>query len=145
MSKIAQTFIVLCFCGLSYLQAQDATPIEVKKALDQKAPEAKAEWIKTAENQWQASYEKDGQEVVIIFDEKGNWLGTSSEISIKQLPQTILKALRSNYPDASITKVKMVEVVETPSIYNLEVSDVSGKIWLAIQDDGTILNTSRLE
>ena len=119
-------------------------PTKVKKAFEQKAPNAKdVEWeYDSEESLWEVEYEIGKDEFTSAFDDSGNWVETEKEIKFSELPEPVKTTLKSDFSDY---EVEEVEFIETPDgkFYEVEVElekdDKEVEFELLISPDGKVV------
>jgi hypothetical protein len=79
----------------------------------------------------------DGKEMSASFDREGKWINTEANLTEKDLPANVLKAVNTTYAG---WKTESVESIETPEYKGYELGIEKGKEELEIQvtTDGKI-------
>lgn len=119
-------------------------PANVKKAFEQKVPNAKdVEWEYDSEDKvWEVEYETGEEELVSAFDENGKWVETEKKIKFSELPEAVMATLKSDYANY---EVEDAEFVETPkgSFYEVEIElkedDKETEYDILITPDGKVV------
>ena len=97
-----RTIIVLCTLALltgPLALAQEGVPSKVKKAFQAKFPQAaEVEWGMDDENH-EAEFEMNGQDMSAVFDKSGTWLETETEIAVSDLPAAVRESLGTLFKD----------------------------------------------
>lgn len=98
---------------------------------------SKVKWGMEDETEWEAEFKMDGKEMSASFDKEGKWMATEAEISEKDLPANVLKAVNTAYAG---WKMKEIKSIETPDFKGYEIGIEKGKEELEIQvtTDGKI-------
>lgn len=76
----------------------------------------------------------------VTFDTQGNWLSTSWDVRINELPQAVSQAAQAAYPDYFIDDA---DFVETPdgNYYLIEMENRTGfDVYLQVTEQGQVLN-----
>ena len=97
----------------------------------------KVKWDQEEENEWEAEFKMNGTEMSASFDNAGKWMATEAELSEKDLPAAVLKAVKAAYGD---WKIEDVESIETPEMKGYELGIEKGKeeLEITVTADGKI-------
>ncbi len=97
----------------------------------------KVKWEQEEENEWEAEFKINGKEMSACFDNVGKWTATEAELSEKDLPAEVMKAVKAAYPD---WKIEDVESIETPEMKGYELGIEKGKeeLEIVVTADGKI-------
>ncbi len=143
MKKIVcALFVLLGSASISI--AQDTAPEEAQAAFKTKYPKAKnVEWVKTGDNQWQAEFVANERDIEVVFDERGTWLGTQTEMDPKKAPEAVKKAVAEKYKGYTISELAMVEIHTGEVMYKYELDKGDGEIQTMFHADGRIVTQSQ--
>ena len=127
---------------------EDYLPIElyegVKNFLQEKYAASKIVETDREHGQLEVEIINDGVAKEVLFDNNGNWLSTSWEISPDTLPEAVKTAIRQEINDNYVgyETDDEPELVETPdgNYYRIELETENDKeVILKIREDGTLL------
>ena len=124
--------ILLAVFSFSLVPAfsQKNAPENVKKEFAKKYPTAQAvKWDSEEANEWEAEFEINGTEMSASFDNKGVWLETETEISVKELPASVTNTVAKNFVGF---KTGTVSTNETPKMKGYEVELTNGETSLEV-------------
>ena len=128
--------------------SEDYLPIElpegVKNFLQEKYAASKIVETDREHGQLEVDIIHDGVAKEVLFDNNGNWLSTSWEISPDTLPEAVKTAIRQEINDNYVgyETDDEPELVETPdgNYYRIELETENDKeVILKIREDGTLL------
>ena len=128
--------------------SEDYLPIElpegVKNFLQEKYAASKFVETDREHGQLEVDIIHDGVAKEVLFDNNGNWLSTSWEISPDTLPEAVKTAIRQEINDNYVgyETDDEPELVETPdgNYYRIELETENDKeVILKIREDGTLL------
>jgi hypothetical protein len=139
MKKILILFVITT-CLLFQACSQNV-PTSVKNAFATKFPKAtQVKWSKEKSLTYEAEFKLNGAEMSANFDEKGSWTETEIEITEQQLPDTIKKALKSNFNEFKIDEISTLEEAGKELKYELAVNKNGETIELIFSIGGTLLD-----
>ena len=108
-----KNIFILCLAfSLSavHVFGQKNVPENVTKEFTKKYPVAKSvKWENEEANEWKAKFNNNGKEISASFDNKGVWLETESEISFKDLPESVVKTLKDKFDGFKTEKISAFE------------------------------------
>ncbi len=136
--KILFFSTVFSFCGINYINAQSEVH---KKALAKKYPDAtRVEW-EIDDGYIEAEFfDTNYQKVKVEFDSKGNWVRTKTDVSYRNLPESIKTTFKnSQYADWKIDEIGFIERLNHESVYIFELEKGEMEYKLLISDEGTII------
>lgn len=90
----------------------------------------KVKWDAEEENEWEAEFKMNGNEMSASFDNAGKWLTTEAELKEKDLPAAVAKAVKAAYADWDI---EVIESIETPDFKGYELGIEKGDTEMEIQ------------
>ena len=119
-------------------------PEEVKNFLQEKYAASKIVETDQEHGQFEVDIIHDGVAKEVLFDNSGNWLSSSWEISLDTLPEVVKTAIRQEINDKYVgyETDDEPELVETPdgNYYRIELEAEDGReVILKIREDGTLL------
>ncbi len=117
------------------------TPKAVKISFEQKYPnENDPDWREDKNGNYESHFKKDGIHYRADFSPKGYWIETEQSIKKKDLPQTILKILKSDYEDVKIVEIEKVDHFQKGVFYDVEIKKDGKKRDLEFSENGQLLN-----
>jgi len=142
MKKAAIVLTVLAFSLFGCAQTPPNTVSENFKSMFASA--SKVKWNMEEENEWEAEFMLNDNEMSASFDNAGTWIETEKEIENNELPSTVAKAVSDNYPGY---KTDEVAEIETPDFKGYEIGLEKGEeiLEILIAPDGTIEKVKELD
>ena len=115
--------------------SQKNVPEYVKKEFVKKYPTAQAvKWGSEEDNEWEAEFKINGQEMSASFDNKGTWLETEAEISEKDLPAIVSNTLTTEFNGY---KSSEITTIENPQMKGFELRLKKGETSLEVVIDNS--------
>ena len=119
-------------------------PEEVKNFLQEKYAASKIVETDQEHGQFEVDIIHDGVAKEVLFDNSGNWLSSSWEISLDTLPEVVKTAIRQEINDKYVgyETDDEPELVETPdgNYYRIELeAEDDREVILKIREDGSLL------
>ncbi len=128
---------VMSFLLFSTLSFAGNIPAKVKKAFDQKFPNATAvKWDKENEHEYEASFKWNGEKHSANFNDSGDWLETESSSTFSQLPEKVKMTFNSTHRGATIKAVAKIETSKGAIKYEIEIKQGGKTIELFYTEDG---------
>jgi len=110
-------------------------PAPVSAAFAKKFSDVKSvKWTKDGSD-YQADFNKEGKMTLASFDDQGNWIRTGMQITAKELPDAVTRAIEKFYHKYKVTACAQVADSEHASYY--EVIAVRGSEILELHFDTT--------
>jgi len=123
-------FISFTFAGIP--------PEAVKKAFDHKFPgSVNVKWGKESAKEWEAEFILNGSNISANFTIDGKWLETETSIKVTDVPKAITDAIKSKFPDWTITTADKTETAGKGTIYEIIIKKGKDKKEVAFREDGT--------
>ncbi len=121
----------------------DVTPSDVPAAVmtkfQQMYPDITAKWEKDKNGQLKAEFYSDYHEMEVWFQKDGTWVMTKKDISVNELPKTVLDYLTANYRGVEIDDADWVET-PTEKYYLVELDkDKGNDIYLKFNEAGELI------
>ena len=129
----------------AFASGGDKAPQKVKDAFVKKFPTAKkVKWEKENTNEWEAEFKMNKVEYSANFLEDGSWTETEHEIEKKDVPQNVMSALKTAFPNY---EVEEVELSETPkgTAYEFEIENDETEMEVAINSNGKIIKQEKAD
>lgn len=116
----------------------DSIPDEVKINFRKKYPDVKsAEWKIMENEQYEAVFKEKGKTVEAVFDTKGNYISTKTEIKKKDIPSMVEAGLvATEYNTWEIVNALFIETASLESYYILKIRNADSEKELALDMQG---------
>lgn len=97
----------------------------------------KVKWEQEEENEWEAEFKMNGDEMSACFDNAGQWLETEKELKENELPATVFDTVNAEYAGY---KIEEAAEIEKPDFKGYEIAIEKGKeeLELLVTADGKI-------
>jgi predicted secreted protein len=106
--------------SINALFAQKA-PAAVQKAFAEKFPTVKTvSYDREKNGDYEAGFKINGVESSANFTADGKWLETEKAIATTALPADIVKAIKTQYPNAKIVGAAQIETLEKGTLYEAD-------------------------
>ena len=141
--KYLLLFAMLTFGILSTSSAQGkkTAPAAVETAFKAKFANAqKVKWEMEAENEWEAEFKMNGQEMSANFKADGTWLETEMEIKTADLPQAVKDAVNAQFAGYEMEEASKVETPEMAVAYEVELEKGETTIEALFGADGALIS-----
>jgi hypothetical protein len=140
-------FILLVVFSFSIIPAfsQKNAPENVKKEFAKKYPAVQSvKWASEEANEWEAEFKINGTEMSASFDDKGVWLETETEISVKELPASVMNTIAKNFAGF---KTGEASANETPKRKGYEVELTNGETSLEFifDNSGKVIKNTEIK
>jgi Putative beta-lactamase-inhibitor-like, PepSY-like len=140
-------FILLVVFSISLVPAfsQKNAPDNVKNEFAKKYPSAQSvKWASEEANEWEAEFKINGTEMSASFDNKGVWLETETEISVKELPASVTNTIAKDFVGF---KTGAVSTNETPKMKGYEVELTNGETSLEVifDNSGKVIKNTEIK
>jgi hypothetical protein len=136
-------FVTVLFA--SSLYSQKIAPENVKKEFAKRYTAAQAvKWGSEEATEWEADFTINGTRVSASYDEKGIWLESETEISIKDLPASVTGALTKEFAGY---KTGEMSIFEDPKMKGYEVALKKGetKLEVVIDNSGKVIKKTAVK
>lgn len=140
MRKSVIILIALVLSTIAFAQKVKVTKVPeiVSKSLLSKYPNAKnIKWDKE-ENNYEASFENNKIENSVLFSANGKIIETEVEITVAQLPKSILNYIGKNYKNQKVKEA--AKIISEKGIITYE-AEIQGKD-LFFDENGKLLSVS---
>jgi hypothetical protein len=124
---------------------QKNVPEIVKKEFAKRYPAAQTiKWSSEETNEWEAEFKINGTEMSASYDNKGTWLESEAEITIKDLPAAVTNTLTKEFPGY---KTGEMSAIENPQMKGFELALKKGGISLEVVFDnmGKVLKKTEVK
>jgi hypothetical protein len=137
-----KNFIILVavFSLISFSACSQKNPPEnVKNEFSRKFAGAKSvKWVSEKENEWEAEFKLNGNEMSACFDNSGKWMETEAEVSAKDLPAPVSNTLKNEFPEFKTGEITTVENAEMKG-FEFALKNKKTELTVIIGNDGTVL------
>jgi hypothetical protein len=137
MKKIILMFAIMGIIAVTYAQpiTPSDVPAKVSKSFENSHRKiSQVDWSQVGDN-YKASYVVDEKTMSVVYNASGKLIETEKEISISQLPTSVLKYVNDNYPGQVIRKKVLLTNAKGRSSYEVKVNEQD----LAFNSQGNFL------
>ena len=107
--------------------AQMKAPPAVANAFSKKFADAKqVKWGKENAKEYEADFSLNGTKMSANFDLQGNWKETETEMAVANLPEAVVKSIKTKHPSATIEGASKIEKADGKIIYEADIK-LNGK------------------
>lgn len=139
---LAVPALLACTACTGQRLADDKVPQPVRNIFAKQHPKATAiKWELEDGKDYEAEFKDDGKERSSTYDAKGYWIETETSIAPSDLPDAVMKAIKSAHPEARLKEAELVEVPEGGPFYEVEVSQGKEETELRYDAKGNLLRT----
>ncbi|ADV48324.1 PepSY-like domain-containing protein [Cellulophaga sp. E16_2] len=137
-------FFLTLFISVTYMscQYQDGkVPKVVKENFNAKYPnENDPDWDIDKNDNFEASFKKDGVHYRADFSPNGNWIETENNIDKKDLPEVIQDIIDTKYEAYKIVEIEEVTHYQKGFFYDVEITKDGNKQDVEFLKSGAIIN-----
>jgi Putative beta-lactamase-inhibitor-like, PepSY-like len=141
-----KSLIILTVLTTSLMACGQTPPKKVTDNFKQKFPDAiKIEWGQEEENEWEAEFNLNNQEMSASFDNNGKWLETESEVKKSDMAAEAVKAVALKFNG---WKMNEAESNEQPDFkgYEMRLEKGDTEIEILVTTSGGItINNVKVE
>ena len=141
MKKIILLLAILGIFAVSYAQTltPNDVPAKISKLFERSHPKiSPVEWTKVG-NDYQASYMVDDKNMSVTYNAVGKLMKTEKEISLSQLPASVLKYVNDNFPGEVVKKKVLITSSTGKTLYQLRVKQQD----LAFNSQGSVIKPEK--
>lgn len=114
-------------------------PAKVLDHFSRMEPEASDPvWTREA-GVYQVDYYLDSRHTTTYYDTEGTWLETESEITVDELPNSILQTIQTKMGEYSIIDMELVNTKDGETLYEIDFSKDDRTYDMLFGTDGKIL------
>ena len=132
------------FISVTYMSCQyedDAVPKTVKENFKAKYPkENDPDWVTDKNDNFEASFKKEGVHYRADFSPNGDWIETENNIDKKDLPKVIQDIIETKYGAYKIVEIEEVTHHQKGFFYDVEITKDGEKQDVEFLKNGTIIN-----
>ena len=145
MKKLFILTICMVSFGIFCVQAQDKSnkieiPAATKSAFEAKYPNAeKVSWGVEKPGEFEAEFQLNGVESSALFDSKGQFLESETEIKESELPQAIKSTIAKDFVGYKINEVEESSDAKGVVTYEMEASKGKEKFEISFDANGKLL------
>lgn len=97
----------------------------------------KVKWDQEEENEWEAEFKMNGDEMSASFDNAGKWLETEKELKKNELPAAVLEAVNAEYAGYKMEEAAEIEKPDFKG-YELGIEKGEEELEILVAADGRI-------
>lgn len=139
---LAVPALLACTACAGQRLADDKVPQPVKNIFAKQHPKATAvKWEFENGKDYEAEFKDTGKQCSSTYDAKGYWIETETGIPISDLPEAVMKSIKTAHPEARVKEAERVEVPEGAPFYEVELVQGKEETELRYDAKGTLLRT----
>lgn len=96
-------------------------------------------WHKMASGNWYADFSTDSLQSKAEYSSDGQWIATRTSLSAGNLPDTLTKAITTQYPTATIKQITHIQRSDIQPYYQIALETGSGEKEILANNTGTIV------
>lgn len=97
-------------------------------------------WHKMASGNWYADFSADSSvQSKAEYSQDGQWIATRTSLSAGNLPDTLTKAITTQYPTATIKQITHIQRSDIQPYYQIALETGSGEKEILANNTGTIV------
>ncbi len=124
----------------------DKIPGAVTSEFKSKFPKAtNVPWEIENNNDYEASFKLNGQEVSANFDKNGKWLETETEIKVSALPASIQSSLSKDFAGYKIAEASKIESLKNGNCFEAEIEKGGETFDMLFASNGKLLSKTKVE
>jgi hypothetical protein len=135
-----KTLLSFFACGLILMACgqNPAPPREVQAAFSKQFNTVQELKWEQEDNEWEAEFKSDGTEMSASFDNSGNWLETETEITMKNVPADIIKAVNLKFNGWEMEEFERIEKPDFNG-YEIALEKEETETEILVSDSGEII------
>jgi hypothetical protein len=123
--------------------APGQVPAVVQSAYAAKFPgKRKTEWKLKSDRKYEAEFELRGVGVAAKFDSTGAWLETESDISARQIPAVVLRAIARDFSGYRIIERQVLVPRNGPTLFEIHLQDATETLKTQFDSTGALVMRS---
>ena len=124
----------------------DKIPAAVSSAFITKFPIAtKTIWEIENENEYEAEFKINDEEVSANFDNTGKWLETENELKVSDLPASVQSSISKYFADFKINEASKIQSVKNGNCFEAEIQKGEEIFDVLFTADGKVLSKTKME
>ena len=138
-----KTYFITC-CGLILLlfplllSCDDKPGFSALNTLEEKFPDARSVEWEQEDGGWEAEFTVNGVEHSATFDKNGKWLETEKQISVDNVPATVINSIKATHANARIAAV-YEESGTVGTSYEFELVDGDHMLEVELDANGNLV------
>ena len=140
-----KSIFVIAVLAISLVACAQNPPKSVADNFNMKFQNAtKVKWDQEEENEWEAEFKMNGDEMSASFDNAGKWLETEKELKQNQLPAAVQNAFNAKYAGYKMNEAAEIEKPDFKG-YELGIEKGEESLEILVTADGKITSTKKVE
>ncbi|MBK7385133.1 MAG: PepSY-like domain-containing protein [Flavobacteriales bacterium] len=143
MKNLIPTLLALAVTASACAQkpATIVVPEAVKAAFAEQFPKAEGTaWEMESKTEYEAGFKMGGMKYSAVFTAEGKWMETEHKIKTDALPETVKKAIATNYADHKVEGAEQVERADG-TFYEVDLEKGETEIEVLFNADGKVMKT----
>ncbi len=133
-----KSVFIIAVLAISIVACAQTPPKSVSDNFNSKFSGAtKVKWEQEEENEWEAEFKMNGEEMSASFDNAGKWLETEKELKKNELPATVLDAVNTEYAGYKIEEAAEIEKPDFKG-YEFGIEKGEEELEILVSADGSI-------
>ena len=148
MKKILTLLICTVFVSYGYAQTQkkDETPVAAKTAFATQFPKAqKVKWSVEKPGEYEAEFVMNGVESSAVFDARGKFIESETEIKGSELPQNVKSAIDKDFAGYKLDEIEKATDAKGAVSYEMEATKGNDKLEICFNSNGQLLKKEPLK
>jgi hypothetical protein len=138
--------ILFVFCANAQVQKKDEIPSSAKTAFAAKFPKAqKVKWSIEKPGEYEAEFVTNRTESSAVFDGKGNFIESETEIKSSELPQLVKSSIEKSFAGYKLDEVEKATDAKGVVSYEMEAVKGSDKLEISFDANGKLLKKEPLK
>lgn len=146
--KIMMLLCAAFLCITAYAQkiSADKVPSPVMNAFKAKFPNAaNPKWEMEDEKDYEVNFKMSNVAHSAVFNAKGVWLQTESELKVVELPASVTQAIAKQFPGFKVEKGEKFEDVAHGSCYEVEIEKGEETFDVLMKANGEVISKKAIE
>ena len=140
-----KSIFIVVVLAISLVACAQNPPKSVADNFNMKFQNAtKVKWDQEEENEWEAEFKMNGNEMSASFDNAGKWLETEKELKKNELPEAVQNAFNTQYAGYKLDEASAIEKPDFKG-YELGIEKGEETLEILVTADGKITDVKKVE